>query len=111
MAKDMPKEGAKAVAGCAASCIFGIILGVGGLVVHIFIMVWTFNDATARGDSNAILWPILGFFFPLIGLIVYLAVRPKGDMSPCPTCHKQRLSTLTVCPHCKGGASVPPKPV
>ncbi|HVR86998.1 MAG TPA: membrane protein insertion efficiency factor YidD [Planctomycetota bacterium] len=98
--------------GCAkggVACVFFLIMSAIGLAIVIFIMVWTFKDATARGDSNAILWPILSFFFPLIGLIVYLAVRPKGDLSPCPTCHKQRLSTLPLCPHCKGGAGAPPK--
>jgi len=98
--------------GCAkggVACVFFIITSVIGLAIVIFLMVWTFKDATARGDSNAILWPILSFFFPIIGLVVYLAVRPKGDLSPCPTCHKQRLSTLPVCPHCKGGAGAPPK--
>jgi len=108
--KDMPKEGAKAAAACGASCIVGIILGLVYLGVKIFVMVWAFKDATARGDSNAILWPILIFFTSIIGFIIYLAVRPKGDLSPCPACHQQRLSTLTVCPHCKGGASAPPKP-
>ncbi|HLY08822.1 MAG TPA: membrane protein insertion efficiency factor YidD [Planctomycetota bacterium] len=121
MAEDMKKaaqEWDKAIKGsgkeiglgCAKGgvfCVFFIIMAAAGLAVHIFIMVWSFKDATARGDANAILWPILCFFFPLIGLIIYLAVRPKGDMSPCPSCHKQRLSTLAVCPHCKGGAAPP----
>jgi putative component of membrane protein insertase Oxa1/YidC/SpoIIIJ protein YidD len=107
------KEAAKAItAGCisgGAGCVIAIVVGLVYLGVKVFVMVWAFKDATSRGDSNAILWPILIFFTSIIGLVIYLAVRPKGDMSPCAACHKQRLSTLPVCPHCKGGASAPPK--
>jgi putative membrane protein insertion efficiency factor len=109
LSKDMPKDAGKAAAACGLGCVTTILFGLVSLAVHVFLIVWVFKDATARGDPNAVLWPILSFFFPLVGLIVYLAVRPKGDMSPCGACHKQRLSTLTVCPHCKnGGASAPP---
>lgn len=107
MPKDM-KDAGKAAAACGFGCLTTLLFGFVGLAVHIFIIVWVFKDATARGDANAILWPILSFFFPLLGLIVYLAVRPKGDFSPCGNCHKQRLSTLTVCPHCKNGGAAPP---
>jgi putative membrane protein insertion efficiency factor len=104
------KEAGKAAAACGASCIIGIIAGLIYLGVKIFVMIWAFKDATARGDTNAILWPILIFFLSIIGLVIYLAVRPKGDMSPCGSCHKQRLATLTKCPHCSTDSSAPPKP-
>jgi putative membrane protein insertion efficiency factor len=99
--------------GCAATgafCVIGIIGGLVYLGVKIFIMIWAFKDATARGDSNAVIWPILIFFTSIIGLVIYLAVRPKGDFSPCPACHKQRLATLTKCPHCSVDSGAPPKP-
>ena len=107
--KDNEKEAAAAAATCGVTCILGIIAGIVYLIVKIFFMVWAFKDATARGDSNAILWPILIFFFSIIGLVIYLAVRPKGDFSPCPSCHKPRLSTLAKCPHCSVDSSAPPK--
>src|SRR5579864_5792809 len=102
-AEKAAKEMGKACAAGGASCVVVVIMGLVYLTVKIFVMVWAFKDATGRGDSNAILWPILIFFTSIIGLVIYLAVRPKGDMSPCPACHKQRLATLGVCPHCKGG--------
>jgi len=108
-AEKAAKELGKACAGGAAGCVIMTIAGLVYLAVKIFVMVWAFKDATSRGDTNAVLWPILIFFTSIIGLVIYLAVRPKGDLSPCPTCHKQRLSTLPVCPHCKGGAGAPPK--
>jgi putative membrane protein insertion efficiency factor len=108
-AEKAAKEMGKACAAGGASCVVFIIMGLVYLTVKIFVMVWAFKDATARGDTNAVLWPILIFFTSIIGLVIFLAVRPKGDLSPCPSCHKQRLSTLAVCPHCKGGAATPPK--
>jgi hypothetical protein len=98
--QNAPKDAGKAVAACGVSCILGLLFAGLSLAVHIFVIVWTFKDATARGDQNAIVWPILGFFFPLLGLIVYLVVRPKGNLTPCASCHKGRLETLTKCPHC-----------
>ena len=109
ISKEMPKDAGKAAATCGVTCILGIIAGLVYLAVKIFFMIWAFKDATARGDSNAILWPILIFFFSVIGLVIYLAVRPKGDFSPCPSCHKLRLSTLAKCPHCSVDSSAPPK--
>ena len=106
--KEMPKEAGEAAAACGVGCVVMLISGLVYLGVKIFIMIWAFKDATARGDSNAVLWPILIFFLSIIGFIIYLAVRPKGDMSPCGSCHKQRMSTLTVCQHCKAGAAAPP---
>jgi len=106
--KDFGKEAPKAAAACGASCIISLIMGMVGLGIVVFLMIWTYKDATARGDANAILWPILSFFFPIIGLVVYLAVRPKGELGPCPNCHKQRLTTLTKCPHCSVDSTAPP---
>ena len=47
-----------------------------GLAISIYIAYWIFNDANSRGKSG-VLWGILGFFFSLITLIVWLIVRPK----------------------------------
>jgi putative membrane protein insertion efficiency factor len=113
-AERQAKEAAKAIGGaCAAggvTCVIAVIAGLVYLGVKIFVMIWAFKDATARGDSNAVIWPILIFFTSIIGLVIYLAVRPKGDFSPCPSCHKQRLATLTKCPHCSVDSGAPPKP-
>ncbi|HUR38048.1 MAG TPA: membrane protein insertion efficiency factor YidD, partial [Planctomycetota bacterium] len=106
--KDLGKEAPKAAAACGVTCILGIIGGLIYLGVKIFVMIWAFKDATARGDANAVLWPILIFFLSIVGLVIYLAVRPKGDLSPCPGCHQARLSTLTKCPHCSADSAAPP---
>ncbi|HZE97810.1 MAG TPA: membrane protein insertion efficiency factor YidD [Planctomycetota bacterium] len=112
-AERQAKEAAKAItAGCisgSAGCAIIIVTGLVYLAVKIFVMIWAFKDATARGDANAVIWPILIFFTSIIGFVVYMAIRPKGDMSPCPSCHKARLSTLTKCPHCSVDSNAPPK--
>lgn len=110
--KAVKDSGKEVATGCAASgivCAIGAILSLVYLGVKIFIMIWTFKDATARGDSNAVIWPILIFFTSIIGFVIYMAVRPKGEFSPCPNCHKARLSTLAKCPHCSTDSSAPPK--
>jgi uncharacterized protein len=112
--RDMFKEGGKGAAACSAFCIVGIIGGLVYLGIKIFCMIWAFKDAKARGDQNAILWPLMIFFLtPMIGMVVYLVVRPKGEFAPCPSCHQSRLETLTKCPHCNAdipNASAPPAP-
>ena len=50
-------------------------------VIQILILVWVYKDAKAKGVENPVLWLILVLLFPLIGLIVYLIVRPKGTPS------------------------------
>jgi putative membrane protein insertion efficiency factor len=116
MMKDGGKEAAAGMALCGATCIIAAISGAVYLGIKIFCMVWAFKDAKARGDQNAILWPLLIFFLtPLIGMVVYLMVRPKGELIPCPSCHQGRLETLTKCPHCSadlasGSAAPPPAP-
>jgi putative membrane protein insertion efficiency factor len=106
--KDFGKEAPKACAASGAACVIAIIGGLIYLGVKIFVMFWAFKDATARGDTNAVLWPVLIFFTSIIGLVIYLAVRPKGEFGPCPSCHKQRLTTLTKCPHCSVDSASPP---
>jgi hypothetical protein len=112
--EEAEKLGRELGMGCAksgAACAVFLVIGLVYLAVKIFIMVWAFKDAKARGDQNAILWPILIFFLSIVGLVIYLAVRPKGDFSPCGSCHQKRLSTLTKCPHCSvDSAAPPPKP-
>jgi hypothetical protein len=112
--KDGGKEAGAAAAMCGATCIIGMIASAIYLGIKIFCMIWAFKDAKARGDQNAILWPLMIFFLtPMIGMVVYLLVRPKGEFAPCPSCHQARLETLTKCPHCNAdiaGPAAPPAP-
>jgi putative membrane protein insertion efficiency factor len=99
---------------CAASgvaCVFAIISALVAIAIQVFMMVFTYKDAKARGDQNAVLWLVLIFFLHWIGFVVYMIARPKGDLVPCPNCHQKKMDVLTKCPHCgTETASAPPKP-
>jgi hypothetical protein len=109
--REAGKDPPAATAACGATCIIGLIGAAVYLAVKIFLMIWAFKDAKARGDQNAILWPLLIFFLtPVIGLVIYILVRPKGDLIPCASCREKKLDTLPKCPSCgaEAGAAAPP---
>jgi putative membrane protein insertion efficiency factor len=114
--KELGPKAAAGAAACSAFCILGILSGLVYLAVKIFCMIWSFKDAKARGDQNAILWPLMIFFLtPMIGMVVYMLARPKGELAPCPSCHQSCLETLSKCPHCnaeisRAGSPKPPAP-
>jgi hypothetical protein len=65
------EEGAMAGAGLSLVC------AVIGLIINIIILSWVYKDANRRG-ANGCLWAILVFFTGLIGLILYILLRPKA---------------------------------
>ncbi len=54
-----------------ATCIVSIIV----LLIWLYVLVWVYKDAKRRGKSGA-LWLLIVFFFSILGLIVWLIVRP-----------------------------------
>ncbi len=68
-------------------------------IIWIYVVVWVARDANKRGTSGT-LWGILTLFLGLIGLLIYLLVRPKGYLVLCDYCGREKLETLTRCPHC-----------
>ena len=106
--KKAAREAAKACLPAGLMCAVAIAGLIAYLVVKIILMIWCYKDAVARGDSNAIIWPLLIFFLtPMIGVIVYLVARPKGEMSPCGSCHRNRMIGLSKCPHCGADGGAP----
>lgn len=85
--------GLAAMGGCM---IFVLIM----LAINIAILIWVYRDAKARGMDNAALWLVIVLLTGLVGLIIYLIIRPKGDTAPCPSCGKKRMAGLPVCPNC-----------
>ena len=85
-----------------ACCVFQVLLIGGGLAGWIVAAIWVMNDAKSRNSENAQLVTVLTWIPPtwVIGLIIHLATRPKGNLVPCPHCQKKRLEGLAVCPHC-----------
>ncbi|MFP3872707.1 MAG: hypothetical protein ACLFVL_07505, partial [Candidatus Aenigmatarchaeota archaeon] len=60
---------------CAGTMCFVSFLP---LIINIVIGYWMYKDAEKR-EENGILWFIIGFFLSIIGLIIWIVVRP--DMS------------------------------
>jgi hypothetical protein len=83
-------------------CILYFLLIAVSIGAWIFTALWIMKDAKARKSENAQLVTILGWIPPtwVIGLIVHLVTRPKGNLVPCPHCQKKRLEGSPVCPHC-----------
>lgn len=48
----------------------------GWVIIGIAIAVWVYRDAEARGEDGAI-WLLIVLFTSIIGLIIWLIVRPK----------------------------------
>lgn len=97
------RDSGAGAAGCfACSGFLGFIVAM--VVLNIAILVWVARDAKARGMDSAILWMLLVMFTGVIGLVIYLFVRPQGNMVQCPNCHNRRLQASVRCPHCSIGA-------
>lgn len=70
------------------------------LIVQVILLVWVARDSKARGMDNAVMWIILVFVVPIVGFVVYLFSRPKGNLTKCPSCSNKRLEVAAKCPHC-----------
>ncbi|MCE5248614.1 hypothetical protein LLG96_00190 [bacterium] len=86
-----------ACAACGGSILFVIIAVV---VINIAILVWVVKDAKARAVGSPVGWLILVLITGPLGLIIYFFSRPKGKLSPCPSCGNKRLEAMSKCPHC-----------
>lgn len=82
VASEVSEEQAKAACGVCAG--IGMLAPLIGLAISIGIAWWIYKDATRRGDKNAVLWAVLGFFLSLLGLVIYLVARPKTTSPPPP---------------------------
>jgi len=101
------QDDASAAAGAASCGICGsffIFFLLALVAINVAILVWVARDAKDRGMDNAVLWMLVVFFFGLLGLIVYLLVRPQGNLMVCPNCSNKRLQAAVRCPHCGAAA-------
>jgi len=80
-------------------------------IIAIAIGVWMYRDAEKRGKSGT-LWLLIGLIGGLVGLIVWLIVRPPELTSEqrqaktidtrrrCPDCGRNIPFDANVCPYC-----------
>jgi hypothetical protein len=76
---------AERAGGAAAGLIggtCGCIMGLAGLALWIFLVVYVYRDSKARGMENAVLLTILTAVTGLLGFLIYLLMRPKTPPSP-----------------------------
>ena len=57
---------------------YGNIYNLFFLLVSIGVAYFLYTDAKKRG-GNAVLWGVLGFFFSIVTLIVYLVLRENNS--------------------------------
>lgn len=74
--------------------VFGVVIWV---FFVLFLSVLVYNDAERRG-SNGLLWFIVVFFTMLLGLIIWLIVRPpKKERVE----RRVMVEKVLVCPYCR----------
>ena len=96
--------------GLAACAIFALVW----FVIWILIAIWVYKDAEKRGSSGA-LWLILVILLGIIGIIIWLVVRPPIGGAPvqqvqqpqqpapgraCPNCGRAIPMDARACPYC-----------
>ena len=93
-----------ALFGLGLVCILPIIW----FIIAILIAIWVYRDAEKR-DSSGALWLIIVIFTGIIGLIIWLVVRPpiggkkKAATSSdrrCPNCGRVIPDDARTCPYC-----------
>ncbi|OEH84787.1 hypothetical protein BHU72_08105 [Desulfuribacillus stibiiarsenatis] len=71
------------------------------ILINSILAVFAYRDASARaGITGGVAWAIIIFFFSIIGLGIYLLIRPVGNLMVCGNCKRVALDALPYCPHC-----------
>jgi uncharacterized membrane protein len=84
------------------------IIAIIWFVIWILVAIWVYKDAEKRGSSG-ILWLILVILLGIIGIIIWLVIRPPIGGHPnkqsdqgrkCPSCGRPIPMDASVCPYC-----------
>jgi len=73
--------------------------------IWIAVAIWVYKDAKKRGE-NAVLWLVVTIFGGLIGLLIWIAIRPPiGGRKTlpdrmCPNCGRPIPMDANMCPYC-----------
>lgn len=81
------------------------------IIIGIILAIWVYKDAEKRGSSG-ILWLLIVLITGIIGLIIWLVIRPPIGGHPnqaaggasagrtCPSCGRPIPMDAQVCPYC-----------
>lgn len=61
--------------------IFGLALGLIGLILYIWSIVWAYKDAERRGKPGWLIALVVAFVAWPIGLLLWLIIRPDDRRS------------------------------
>ncbi|MDQ6912770.1 MAG: hypothetical protein M3119_02740 [Verrucomicrobiota bacterium] len=100
LAQDSDTDKAGSAIGALIGGTCGCIVCLVVFAIWIALAVWVYKDAKSRGMDNAMLLTIVTVFTGVLGLIIYLLMRPKGNLVLCPHCQKKRVEGSAKCPHC-----------
>jgi hypothetical protein len=100
LAQDSSSNDAAGAAGALIGGTCGCIVCLVVFGIWIALAVWVYKDAKSRGMDNAMLLTIVTIITGVLGLIIYLLMRPKGNLVACPSCGKKRMEGSAKCPHC-----------
>ncbi len=93
-------EDAAALGACATCSGVMLLIPIAILALNIYLLIWVAKDAKARGLDNAVVWMVVVMVFSLLGLVIYLSSRPKGELVACANCGNKRLQLSAKCPSC-----------
>ena len=89
-----------------AICMLFVVIW---FIIFIAIAIWVYKDAERRGSSGA-LWLIIVILLGIIGIIIWLIVRPPigghpkqpgpGTGRMCPGCGRPIPMDAQICPYC-----------
>ncbi len=95
-----PPNADAACAACGAMMMGVMMIPVIIVILNIVLLVWVARDAKARGMDGSAIWMILVLFTSVLGFILYIFSRPRGNLHPCNSCGNKRLEVSAKCPHC-----------
>lgn len=84
---------------------FIFLLPILWLIVSILLCIWVYRDAKDRGEE-AVLWLLVVLIANIIGLIIWLVVRPekerkqKENVKYCQNCGAEITPDSKYCPEC-----------
>ncbi|GAB3810701.1 hypothetical protein [Pontibacter rugosus] len=59
--------------------ILGLVLGLVGLIIYVWSIIWAYKDAERRGKPGWLVAIVVAFLAWPVGLILWLIIRPKNN--------------------------------